>query len=124
MGAALYIDVIVIFVWKFSIRLIGLLTSAGWERRAATVLDVESSPASVPGCPVVKISYLYAMQQESYEGTAEVPFLFIGAAKQYAKAIPARSGIVVRINPKAPEDSLFFSGDRYHEAARHLPDVP
>lgn len=115
MGGALVIDVIVIFLWKQAVRICQGITSSKWDRKTAKILEVSASPATTPGCPVVKISYRFFIQEQAYECTSAVPFLFVGSAKQYAQALRSRDGVVVRVDPRNPERSLLFHGDQYAE---------
>ena len=112
MGAAIYIDVIAIFLWKCMVRILQLIRSSGWERKLAVVKNVRSSSAATPGCPVVKVTYDVTGVGEQYQDSSEIPFLFIGSAQEYARAVPFQSAIRVRVDPRNLEKSLYFDKDQ------------
>ena len=113
MGAALYIDVLLIFLWKFLCRLVLRVKSSSWSRTTATVLNACASRVTTPGCPVVEISYTYSNRKEQWEDKSFIPFLFIGSARHFAQAFPSKIPMIVRVDPQEPGRSIYFGGDRH-----------
>jgi len=78
------IDIVLVFLFKSTVRLLHLLKSSKWERSTALVMDrAVLEPAM--GCPSVKVHYKVFPNDRSTEGWDEIPFLFDWSAKHTLK---------------------------------------
>jgi hypothetical protein len=107
----LVIDIVLVFLWKGSSRIIGLIKSMRWVR--TTVSAFRGDPLDPYwGCPSVRVQYRLGSNQDSREVCDEVPFLLRQSAKRYAEKLSLRRTIIVRVNPANKAETHFFAFDQ------------
>jgi hypothetical protein len=104
----LWIDVLIAYLIRISIRGGKLLRSRSWPVFTAKVMS-----AATEGNRAL-IYYQYFVDGESYADVNEKPFLW-GNAKEYARMFERGDELYVRVKPGNPSVSqLGESGPRYH----------
>jgi len=111
MGASLVLDILLVFLWKSILRIFWLVRTSEWARNNAIVTCAH---LSIPdwGCPVVKLSYKLVTHDEHQEGTSEIPFFFMGSAKQCARMFSDANPVIVRVDLANSQRTRFFCIDQ------------
>ncbi|HEY6846759.1 MAG TPA: hypothetical protein VI320_11140 [Terracidiphilus sp.] len=112
----LVLDIVVMFIFKSSVRAIRFLKSLRWNRSIATVLDSTLVDPDM-GCPSVKVHYQIASHGDTQQGVDEVPFFLRGSAKSYVRNFSRNQTVVVRVNPGNPDEMLFAPSDQRRSSA-------
>ena len=105
-----FLDIIIGYLIRSSIRLVRLSKSSNWPVERGTVTG-SACPGSYGG-PVSEITYTYTHAGEYYSGIHEQTFLSRNSAEHYSAKFQPGSMIAVRINPKTPESSIVANEDQ------------
>jgi hypothetical protein len=105
-----FLDIIIGYLIRSSIRLFRLSKTANWPVERGTVTSAACSGSY--GGPVSEITYTYMHAGEYYSGIHQQPFLSQNSAENYVAKFQPGSMIAVRINPKAPESSFIANEDQ------------
>jgi hypothetical protein len=112
----LVLDIAVMFIFRSLVRIARFLSSLGWSRNDATVLDATVIDPDM-GCPSVKIHYQVVSNGRTQQGEDQIPFFLRTSAKSYARSLAEKRSIVVRINPANPRQTLFTPSDQKRSSA-------
>jgi hypothetical protein len=107
----LVLDILVVFLWKGALRIIGFIKSMRWVRTTVSVFRGDPLDPYW-GCPSVRVHYRIGTNQDSLEGCDEVPFLLRQRAKRYAAKLSLTPTIIVRVNPANSAETQFFASDQ------------
>jgi hypothetical protein len=107
----LVIDIILVYLFKSTVRMFHFFKSSGWERSKAsftnwTVVDPDL------GCPSVKLHYEFSSNGSLTTGSDEIPFYMRWHAKTYAESLSRELHPIIRVNPKNPDETQFFESDQ------------
>src|ERR1700749_3121958 len=80
----LVIDIVVVYLFKSSVRTIHFFESLKWERRRASLTDWDIVDPGW-GCPSVRLHYTFASKGISTASSDEVPFYMRWHAKTYSE---------------------------------------
>ena len=105
-----FLDVIIGYLIRSSIRLFRLSKGSSWPVERGTVTS--SACSGSYGGPVGEITYTYTHAGEYYSGFHQQPFLARNSAENYVAKFPPGSMIAVSINPAAPEVSIVANEDQ------------
>ncbi len=105
-----FLDIIIGYLIRSSIRLFRLIKSSNWPVERGTVTS--STCASSYGGPVSEITYTYIHAGEYYSGFHQQPFLSLNSAENYTAKFQPGSMIAVRINPRTPATSFVANEDQ------------
>jgi hypothetical protein len=109
--AGLVLDIILTFLFKGTIRVFRFFRSSKWERCTAMVTgQVVQAPNW--GCSSVKLYYRFSSNGCSTKGWDEIPFYARSHARYYAKSFSHNLPRTIRVNPKNPQETLFFERDQ------------
>jgi hypothetical protein len=117
----LVLDIFIVYLFRVLIRAWRRLGTSEWELRKATVASV-SCPPIAWGCPIVEVVYLYKIDEMTYSGSANIPFIWRSSANEYARKHPQESILEVRVKPGDPEISVMRAEDQARAVAQ-LGDV-
>ena len=106
----LVIDIFIAFVIKSAIRDRAFIRSERWIRTAARVVDVTLLDPGF-GCPSVRVDYERISNDHTLKGREEIPFFYLRRAKRYAQLLSDNSTVIVRVNPRNPEEMRFCETD-------------
>src|SRR5271165_6383435 len=107
----LVIDIILVYLYKGTIRVFHFLKSSGWERSKASFTDW-AVVDPVWGCPSVKVHYEFNSKGSSTTGSDEIPFYMRWHAKTYTESLSRGLHPKIRVNPKNSLDTHFFEIDQ------------
>lgn len=113
----LFLDVYVAYVFTTLLRIWRARGSDTWSKYAATVGSASSRRAGF-GCSTVEVVYTYILEDSTYGGMYEKPFISPDSAESFASQFPIGSKLVVRVKPGEPGVSLARDRDQSTSARR------
>ena len=96
--AGLFLDILVEYLFRVSVRTIKLLRSHSWPTQKATVLGA-SCPQHSYGCTVAEVDYEYVVDGVNYANSYAKPFLSHGSGVDYAESFVKGQDFKVRLKP-------------------------
>jgi hypothetical protein len=112
----LVIDIVIVYLFKSSVRVIHFFESLKWVRSRASLTDWDIVDPGW-GCPSVRLHYTVASSGISTAGSDEVPFYMRWHAKTYSESLSRGLRPIVRVNPNNPRETRFFESDQKSQDA-------
>lgn len=100
----LFLDNIVVFLFRTVVRLINELRSNAWPAAEGTV--VRAYPPGVSIYPAAEVAYKYSVEGKTYWGMHTMAFWSNSSAKECAGRSEPGTGLVVRYKPGEPTTSV------------------
>ena len=99
-----------IYLFKSTVRLLGLRGSRLWPIQPAKVASVNCWKKL--GGSVVELIYVYTVEGSIYSNVDEIPFLSKHSAKKYASRFEKGEKLMVRRKPSQPAISVVREDDQ------------
>jgi hypothetical protein len=103
--AGWFLDILIEYLFRVSVRAIKLLRSHSWPITKGTVLSA-SCPRASYGCTVVNVDYEYVVDGVKYADSCEKPFLVYASGEAYAELFVKGEDFKVRLKPGGPSVSV------------------
>jgi hypothetical protein len=100
-----FLEILVEYVFRVSVRTIKLLRSHSWPTQNAMVLSA-SCPQHSYGCTVAEVDYEYVVVGVKYADSYAKPFLWHGSGVEYAESFVKGQDFKVRLKPGLPSVSV------------------
>jgi hypothetical protein len=107
----IFVDVFVSYVYRSVSRRFRARNGATWPSLVAEVKSSTSFRGGF-GCAAAMIVYTYVIDEHTFAGANEVPFISPSSAETYASNFPAGSNVIVRIDPQDPNKSIMRDTDQ------------
>ena len=101
--AGLFLDVLIVYLFRVFWRLGNLLRSRKWNKATATVLGVHPDLSNYSS---VDVEYEYAVNGQKYAGSFTKPFIADSSANAYADHFAHGMEFKIRIKPSNPSVSV------------------
>jgi len=105
------LDEVLTYLFKSTLRGYRHYKSSSWERTTAQVTG-QIVLLPIWGCASVKLHYKFDFDGHSIKSWDLIPFRFRSDAKSYAESSPHNLPRTIRVNPKDPQETLFFEFDQ------------
>ena len=113
MISGFFADVILEFLARGIARCIQAIRSKYWILNDAKLCAATLVPKNPSwGCQKTSISYTYIFKGQLYVGYCQKPFLSQQSAEYYAGVFQGLSQVVIRVNPRYPENSVLKDADQ------------
>lgn len=107
----LVVDIIVVYLFKSTVRVFRFFESLKWMRTRASLTDWAIIDPGW-GCPSVKLHYEFVSNGLSTAGSDEIPFQIDWHAKSYAESLSRELRPIIRVDPRNPRETRFFEWDQ------------
>lgn len=105
------VDRILMLLVKGTIRVLRFFQTSNWERVRASVIGCRARLPTC-GCPIVRVRYNVISNGHSVECRDEIPFETLLSAERYVQKFFPNMLVIVRVNPKDPQETRFFELDQ------------
>jgi hypothetical protein len=106
-----FVDVYIVYLFKWLFRLVRRRGSNSWPVIQASVTSSIASPGGF-GCSTVEVIYTYEIDGRIFGGRNEKPFISPNSAENYLADFPQGSRVIVRTKPEMPEVSVVLDSDQ------------